>query len=173
MSYLAQLDLTTRRSFRAVILCLLGTVLGTGLMLLLASSNSFLSLLGAPLLLTIFGLLVVDWSLRRGKPIYDPGATFLSYILGLGLTKLFITHFFINPSAGPFAEDCWTIPNVLAHVAFGFSVPVLIGATLGLTYLTARATTRRSPWTKGLLYLTVILAPLLFLLTFEAMLSSL
>lgn len=172
MPKIASLDTATRASMRAVILCVIGSFLGMGIAKFIAafSAHGFHLPVGI-FLFTVFTILLLDWAIRDEEPTYDPGTTFMAYVGTFIMSHWILHHFFINPAAGPFADDWWTLSNVLTNVAFGFIVPVLIGATLGITYYAARRTMEVSTWRRGWICLIAIGMPLYILARFEFMIT--
>ena len=155
-------ELTKNAAFRAVALCAVGTLAAISLHHLVGMGFS-------TYLILLFGLLMGHWALRGDAPTVDPAATFLAFLASLFTTHWVLAVFFIAPSVGPFAPagEFWTLTNVLTTVAFGFIAPVLVGATLGLTYVAGRATTKTFTWSRGLTLGILMSVPLYFIREME------
>ena len=155
-------ELSKNAAFRAVLLCAVTTLAAFSLHLLFGMTFS-------AYLFLLFGVLMGHWALRRGAPTVDPAATFVTFLTCLFSSHWILATFFIAPNLGPFAPtgEFWTVTNVLNTVAFGFVTPFLLGATLGLTYVAARTTTRTISWTRGLTLLLFMSVPLYFIRELE------
>ncbi len=155
--------IASRRAQGAVGLCIAGAFLAT----CLTATLQFLPVTG--FLLLILGLLMAHFCLRGDQPIYDPGVTFVTFISCFVASRWILDLFFVGPAVGPYApaDLRWTVPNMLGSVAFGFILPVLVGATVGLTYVAARRTTRVYPWTRALVLAFALGIPLFMVLHME------
>lgn len=156
-------ELSKNAAFRAVLLCAVGTLAAFSLHHLIGLSFS-------TYLVLLFGLLMGHWALRGDAPTVDPATTFVAFLASLFSAHWILATFFIGPAVGPFAAsgEFWELTNVLTTVAFGFLFPVLVGATLGLTYVAARATTMTFSWSRGLSICLFMSVPLYFIREMES-----
>ena len=133
-------DDATRNSYLAVILCVIGSVVGIGLAFVAASvaPTGFFPI--SMMFVSIFALLLGNWAIRYKKSSYDPSTTFVTYIITLMASAWAVRFFFIEPALGPYSAEFWTVPTALTNAAFGIILFLLIGMTLGSTYYAARRT---------------------------------
>ncbi len=133
-------DKATKSSYMAVFCCLVGSIVGIGLgyAVSLFTHHGYMPL--STFLVSVFGFLSGYWVLRHRESNFDPSATFVTYILTLSASLWGLRFFFVEPALGPFSVEMWTVPGALTNAAFGIILFLLIGATLGVTYHTARRT---------------------------------
>lgn len=164
-------DEATRNSILAVILCVLGTVVGLATSALIAAFTSLAHLPLSGLFITVFALLVGHWVLRHRTKNYDPSATFVTYMLGLSTSFWILHFFFVAPSLGPFAEQFWTVPVALTNTAFGVGLFVMIGSTVGMTYYAARRSYAESSARRALYALIGVGLPIAMLVQAEVFIT--
>lgn len=139
MNLVHRSDTDTLTAYRALFVCLIGSLGGLLVASFTADLTYSLYLPGGLFFLTVFSFLVGDWGLNgRDDHSYDPASTFLTFSVTSLTAASILYFFFIRTHAGPFAEELFTVPNVLANIAFGLLAPALLASIGGLTYHTAR-----------------------------------
>ena len=140
MPILNTADEATRSSYLAVLLCVVGAVLGIGLGYAIDAYTIHGYLPVSTFLATLFLLLTGYWLLSYDEETFDPSATFVTFILTLATSAWILRFFYIDPGLGPFSEEAWSVPMALTNAAFGITLFLLIGMVLGMTYHAARRT---------------------------------
>ena len=167
MTFFHRLDPSTAASYRALITCTLGTLAGLGVVYLLRDIATMGYVPYGAFLLTIFTFLLGDWAFNGRSRCYDPGKTFLTYTSTLSVSSLIIYFFFYSADAGPFADQIFAVPNILANIAFGLTVPALLGAVYGLTFNSAFQSFAPIPRLRIFALLAALFLPLLALIQLE------
>lgn len=136
-------DGPTRQSMGAVACCVIGLLTGIAICRVLPGADNVLCAnhsfgISAG---TIYLLVMAHWLTggERGES-YNPVTTICTFVATTFAGIWIVYSFFVGPGVGPFADDLWTVPNLLANVVFGFLVFGLVGAVFGLTYHSARRT---------------------------------
>ncbi|RDV37111.1 hypothetical protein DV096_16520 [Bradymonadaceae bacterium TMQ3] len=150
---------------RAVMLCF-GGLLGGLALSTLWNAGEFSSWSFG--LSTTFALVWGDWFLRRDQHNVDPAAVFASFVTTGYVAFWILRTFFMGPQAGPFADELWTVPNMLANGAFGLFTFLALGSVGGLTYRAARATWHIAPTQRGMRAIAMVVPVLFFLRLFES-----
>ncbi len=140
MSLLHTFDDATRSSMHGVLFCVVGSLLGVVLAFIIATFTTAGYLPVGTFLASAFVAMAGHWLFRWKRQAYDPSAVFITYLLSLCISVWIIEFFFVDPNIGPYADQLWTIPNLLTNAAFGIILFLLIGMTLGMTYFAARRT---------------------------------
>lgn len=169
MNFLNRFDQPTAASYRALLVAFLGSLAGLGPAWHFSASTTFSYIPYGAFLLTLFGFFIADWGLNGRPRCYDPGRTFLTYSSTLSLAGLILYYFFYSAGAGPFAEELFTVPNILANVAFGITAPALLAAVYGLTFNAARQSYDRIPLLRIFALLTALAFPLLSMIFLETL----
>lgn len=166
-------DEATKTSFYATALCASGSLIGIVLARFVETFTGYGHLPVGLFLVSVFALVGGYWLSRIGCKAFDPGATFVAFLSCTVASLWILRHFFIDPALGPFAAEFWTVRNILGNALFGITLFALLGATLGLTYYTARRTYGVVSIRRGLVCAFGVGLPILFLARVEYFLTHL
>ncbi len=150
MSVLAPTDPAARGSLYAVVSCVFASILGaTAAWTLSAFALAIPIVVAASTgVATIF--VALARACRHPSLDYDPLFSFATHLFCVFASLWTIYFFFARPAIGPFADEPWTVCHGLGNVFFGFTLFILIGATLGATYAAARRARGAFRWRRAL-----------------------
>lgn len=172
-SLLQDVEPRSRQAIYAVLVCLSATLVGALLARIIATTTTAGYLPVGVTAIAVYVLLGASWVSLDRRPAFDPAATFVVYLSCVVTCLWMVRFFFIDAAIGPFAEQWWTAQNLLGNAIFGTASFMLLGATVGTTYVVARRTAAAVNWRRTLIYAVAVGLPIVFLARAEYLLTTL
>lgn len=169
MKPLERFNPDTLTAYRALLVCFFGSIGGVAAASFVGDMTSFGYLSQGTFFMTVFAFLIFDWAINGRPRCYDPAKTFLAFTCTSSIAAAILYFFFYRPGAGPFSEQLFTVPNILANIAFGLLFPALLAAVLGLTYRAARQSLGEIPWTRVLGIFFALFVPFSLMILLETL----